>query len=293
MKGSKNIIQPKVIFKEGDHSYWFEGKKTISMTTLIGMFCDPMDVDYWQTYKAFQLLLGDEYFKDLKAKFGYNKWPHAQKPPTAFFDKLTAYVNPADFFKAKTQIRDEWKASGTNGTAFHLDRENEIYDAGYLVNPWDSKPYTAVKHDKRYDNESLVNDLSELPDGVYPELLVWWELNDNIVITGQIDVAFLGTDEDGRFLDVDDFKTNKKLGSRSSSNKFNPPFQHLPSSKLVKYNLQQSGYSYILEKWGYRPRNQAITHYKDYDPTTGKRYEFAYLRDEIEQMFEIVNEQYK
>jgi len=49
----KDKKEPKVIFREEDHSYWIEGKKGISVSNLLGRFHDKLDEGYWQTYGAY------------------------------------------------------------------------------------------------------------------------------------------------------------------------------------------------------------------------------------------------
>ena len=213
------------------------------------------------------------------------RWPDTMKPPMKWLVELANGLGGEEFFKFKEAIKQEWLDSQTNGTKFHDEREEELYKNGFALNPWDNFEYPVKQFDKEHDNQSLVEDLYTLEDGCYPELLVWLPVG-NICIMGQIDVPYLGTESGNRFADVDDYKTNKKM-SRSSSEKYFEPFTHLDTSKITNYSLQMSGYMYILENWGYKPRNLALTHYTNYDPTTGKRYELKYYRDEIKQMFEI------
>lgn len=283
------MSQPKVIFKESDHSYWIEGNKGISVTKVIDNFKDPMDSSYWQTYKAFELAMGKDKFKEVKKAKGY-RFPFTMKPPLSFFDYLTSYVKDNDFFEAKQKIKQSWSDSMTNGTLFHEERENEMYDDGEAINPFTGKTVEVIKNNKEFDNESLKDNLFDLKDGCYPELLVWWEF-DNYCVMGQIDVCFIETDEKTgeRFVDVNDWKTNAKLGTRESYFKYHSPFSHLSDSKLVKYNLQQSMYIHILDKWGFTPRHLAITHFSKYDVSTAKIIQMDYMKNEVSQMLDILN----
>ena len=275
--------QPIAIFHKEGHKYFINGKRGYSVNRVKDFFKDPLDQGYWQTYKAIELAIGVEEFKHLKKK--EFKYPLISKPPMSWLVNLANFrLTPAEFFEYKNQIKQKWKDSQTDGTKFHDDRENELYERGYAINPWDKNKYTVKKFEKQYDNQSIISDLSELEDGCYPELLVWLEVGD-IYITGQIDLPYIGTEGGVRYTDVDDYKTNAKL-TRTSSYKYHKPFQHLDTSKITNYSIQMSGYQYILECWGYQPRNTALTHYKDYDPSTGKRYELKYYRDEVKLMFE-------
>lgn len=291
MSKKEKIDHPKVIFHEEGHEYWVGGKKAISVSGIIDKFHDHLDEDYWQTYGAYKKIFGEEGIKQMKRDRGY-KFPLNMKPPNEFFDFCASMTDPSDFFRCKDEVKQEWLDSQVNGTAFHLERENELYDVGYSISPFNQQKYEVKKFDKQFDNQSLMDDLSKLDDGCYPELLVWWEF-ENFTLTGQVDLAYLDTLADGsRSASCDDYKTNKKLGSKESYYKFHKPLNHLSDSKLVKYNLQQSLYLYLLSLWGYSPDNLAITHYKNYDPSTGKIYQFKYLKDEVELMCRLVNEQF-
>lgn len=290
MAKRKKQKDPKVIFRDEDHSYWIEGKKGISVSNLLGRFHDKLDEPYWLTYGAYKKIFGEEGIKQLKRDIGY-KFPANMKPPNSFFDICAAKTDPADFFKCKALVKQEWLDSQINGTAFHLDRENECYDNGFSINPFTGERYPVIKYEKQYDNQSLSDDLSNLKEGCYPELLVWHEF-ENYCLMGQVDLAYV-TEKDGQTLiDINDYKTNAKLGSRQSHYKYHKPFSHLSDSKLVKYNLQQSAYMYLLELAGHTPRHLAIEHFKRYDPKTGKIYQFKYMRDEVKLMMDLVDKEF-
>jgi hypothetical protein len=284
---------PSIIFKEEDHTYWIEQSQGISVTTLISQFSEPMDEPYWHTNGAFKKVLGEDQLKALKKDYLKSiylwKMPFIMKPPRTFFDKLSYYVNPDEFFEAKNEVKQEWKDAGILGTKFHKEIEDELYKSKLAINPHTQKEVKVIIVDKTFDNENIVDDLYDLEDGCYVELLVWGKF-DNIYVVGQIDLAFIETIDGVRYVDVDDHKTNKKLGKKESYYKFNEPFQHLSASKLVKYQLQQSMYCYLLELAGYTVRNLSITHYTDYDVNTAKQYTFEYLRDEVKEMINIVDE---
>ena len=285
---------PKVIFKEDGHVYWDRGgKKTISVSTVISNFHDHMDEPYWHTHGAFKKLLGEDEVKALKREYlesiGMWRMPYIMKAPNGLFDKLSYYVNPEDFFNAKDEVKQEWLNSQIFGTKFHEEREQECYDRGWCLNPHTGDEIVVEKFEKQYDNQTLSDDLFTLEDGCYPELLVWGDF-ENICVPGQVDLAFLRSEEGVRYVSVDDYKTNKKLGKKDSYYKFHAPFEHLSDSKLVKYQLQQSMYCYLLELQGFEIEYLSITHYTNYDPETGKHYPFEYLREEVAEMIRLVDE---
>ena len=61
MKVDKNNGDVK--YSDEEHVYWDDDGKYISVTTLIGKYCQPFDKDFWSAYKALEKLLGKEDFK--------------------------------------------------------------------------------------------------------------------------------------------------------------------------------------------------------------------------------------
>jgi hypothetical protein len=273
------FIEPKVRFEEDTHSYYIDGKKAVSVSKVVSFFKEPMDEGYWQTYKALEKIFPN--FKDLKnERYSY---PYNSKPPTEFLIELITSVKPEIFFEAKCEVKQEWLDSQTNGTAFHNEMENDYFNNGYVINPWGGKKFQCIKYDKIYDNQSLCDNLYELEDGAYPELLLW---NEKFRIGGQSDLVFLDTENSIRYSDVDDHKTNKKKPTNSSNRNMSNPISHLKDSKLMGYNLQMTLYQRMLELMGFTPRYTSLTHYKDYDKRKGSRIELKYLRDEADSMME-------
>lgn len=286
---------PKIIFSEEGHEYWGKGLNTISVSRVIDTFHDEFDESYWHTYGAFKKVLGEGYFKELKQQYlkdhGIYRMPYHMMPPQELFKHLSYLVNPEDFFAAKFEVKQEWLDSQINGTKFHLERELKAYEDGFVIDPFSGEKVNVVKVNKEHDNQSLVDNLYDLEDGAYPELLVHFEMG-NVTICGQVDLCIIGTDNEGvRYIKIDDIKTNTKL-SKSSYFKFHKPYNHLDDCKVTKYQLQQSMYAYMLDLAGFEVRDLSITHYPNYDHDEGKLIPLEYLRDEAKSMFEDINELY-
>ena len=60
-------------YNDGPHIYHINGKQTISVTGLIGKFHEEFEEDKWAEYKAVERVLGEDYFKSLKKKVGFEK----------------------------------------------------------------------------------------------------------------------------------------------------------------------------------------------------------------------------
>ena len=49
-----------VAYNDKDHVYWIKGSdlKCISVTTLVGQYCQPFDHNFWSTYKSLERIMG-------------------------------------------------------------------------------------------------------------------------------------------------------------------------------------------------------------------------------------------
>jgi len=107
-----------------------------------------------------------------------------------------------------------------------------------------------------------VKDLSVLPDGIYPEMVIW---NEGWRISGKADRVVITTDNGKRVADIDDYKTSRVI--RKVSDEWNGefkmmkrPIQHVMDSNYWHYALQLSIYMYILETHGFKPGTLRIIH---------------------------------
>lgn len=164
----------------------------------------------------------------------------------------------------------------------------------------------AVKEAREYESPSstvldtrnlrLIN-YHTLTDGIYPELKLW---HHGYRIAGRADKCTIRTEQPhplsstlyNRFMDIDDYKTNKELktrgylyekGRRAGSRKMMyAPLDHLEDCHLTHYTLQLSLYQYMAESLGFRPGKRTIIHC----PKGGVEtvHNIPYLRTEVEAM---------
>jgi len=156
--------------------------------------------------------------------------------------------------------------AGNSGTIYHKKQE-QLITQGYDYNGvkvFGNNSY--LSRDSEYDNYSYKTSLSELEDGVYPELLVW---NNEFEIAGQVDVAIIKTFNNRRYIYIDDYKTNKEIkmtsdykdkrtGRMRRGSNMLPPISHLQDCNYIHYNLQLSIYMYFLECFGFTPAKMRI-----------------------------------
>jgi hypothetical protein len=178
--------------------------------------------------------------------------------------------------------KEKWKAKNdqslVRGDELHKVKENFMLQAGYTY----MKETRHIVH--HYSNMNKVA-IGALPDGTYPELLVYrhdWKL------AGRIDKPTLETVNGVRYAHIEDFKSNEEIDSEG----FNPedmmkvPLQHLKDCNLTHYTLQLSIYQFILEWHGYKPGIRRIIHYPHAIPgipgvPTERFIEVPYLREEV------------
>ena len=289
-----NMEGTKVIFFNDSHTYWHGERKLNSVGKAMSLFKPPYPREYWLTNAALKELFGDEYvlaYRKLKDRWG-------MKPPAGLlFGPFISKIGISELEKCRAKYRDIWllknNEANFRGSQFHDEREAEAYARGYAINPWDEKKYKVTRYEKEYPNESLSLDLHSLPDGCYPELLLF---NLELGIAGQADQVFIETKRKYRYIDINDFKTNNKgtlLQSipRTSPDRMYDPFSHLPNSKHMGYAFQISMYAKLMELAGYRVRNLAYTWYKDYDVEQSQLVDIQYLSKEVDKIFSIFSPQ--
>ena len=276
-------------FNEGSHTYTNvnTGNTYTSVTTLIHKYVQPFDSDYWSTYKAIERLCISRKdslaWRDLKRKAGG-------------YDRVIAYVfdrakkqDLADIELIKAQILKEWdtinKKACDKGTRIHAKKEHETLKEDNSLFIKKHKLFEQVP--ETIDLYSSETDLSNLLDGTYPELLIY---NNVLEIAGQSDKVIVQTGiKDGiKYIDIDDYKTNKKLSFKSYYNhklgtsvKMAYPVNHLDDCNFNHYQLQLSLYAWLLEQHGYTVRNITITYIPDED-SDAIIYKCEYLKKEIE-----------
>lgn len=213
--------QPKVIFKDSNHSYFIDGVKTRSVSSIIKEFEQPFDREYWSYNSALKRIIPD--FKELKREILESvhmyRYPHFIKPdPELIFPLMEDYIGDEQLIKATVEeVLDEWDKDNIRstemGTAFHLEREAESIARGYETNPWTNVDFPIINPSKQYDNQSIHDNLADLEDGYYPELLIF---NEEIRLEkdpdgpkglcGQADKVWIETVDGVRYVDIDDYK---------------------------------------------------------------------------------------
>lgn len=255
-----------IFFDEPSHTYRLDdpvnGELCISVTTLIDLFKNKFDSEYWSLYHGIRKALGREkegYMRYLAMKFGFNIERELKKERADMFQTLAIIqrrhaLSDEEVQFGVQQILHEWKEKNEKakkkGTKFHNFKEGEAYKNSGIE-------YGGVY--VRLGNQ--VEDLSNLhhPEHtVYiPELKIY---NRRYRVSGTADKNYFFP---SKLLDVDDWKTNEKIDQKGFfGQKMKYPLNHLDDCNYNHYCIQVSTYAWMLEQYGYTPNNLKFTHVK-------------------------------
>lgn len=265
---------PKVVFYEADHAYYWKDIKLTSVTTLLKKWQYEFEKDYWLISKSIKFA-NEELWKQVKLD---NGWKSLSKPPQEFLGMCRVLMSPRELEIARQHMRQlahEWEMkriiASTLGTRFHKEQEEKDLAAGGRVNPFTGKfQKISLRPDLRYcDNACVQDDLSNLPDGYYPEFVNFLvDEEKKIGIAGMGDMKWLETIGKHQYIDIDDHKTNWDKRKDGGMTAFKPGLEHMRASKPNIYNLQTAIYGEMLRRHNpekYTVRNRQVTWYKDFD----------------------------
>lgn len=282
-------------FTEEKHEYVRNTKKYTSVTTLVGKYKKPFDKKYWSKYGVYKKLLGEKRLKELKGEYCALKEKTLRQfdyTDHKFFSFVRKNVKiAASIIKEETDLLlNTWKESNDKskikGTNYHTFKENNAIEQGFVLNQFDNTKYDTklsvnkIKKAGKNIVTSKVENLYELEDGFYPEMLIW---NDLFEISGQADMVFIETVGGKRYVDINDYKTNNKIDMTNFFNKMNYPLHYIDDCKYNHYRLQICMYAWLLERFGFTIRKLGFTHI-----TT--LHEFDFMKNEIELMLKDFNE---
>ena len=274
-----------VKYCDESHTYWNDDGKFISVTTLIGQFCQPFNKDFWSAYKALEKVLTKEQFKFEKSKLLSTKQINLE-----YFKDMYNFSDD-DFNAAQQDILDEWQKTNMEacerGSKIHAEleylytskKETDLVKFGlggkFLVNT-----------NKTLEDNNL--NLLNVDKGVFPEYLIYRISDDGeFRLAGQIDLLI----KDGNDIYVIDYKTNKKIDEKSffdSGSKKHTmmkyPLNNLMDCNKVHYALQLSTYAWMLQKLNpeFNIRCLKLIHYDHNNKKT--EYELEYLKDDVIRM---------
>ena len=283
MKVDKNNGDVK--YSDEEHVYWDDDGKYISVTTLIGKYCQPFDKDFWSAYKALEKLLGKEDFKMEKKMLLETK-----KVDLKYYMDMYN-ISENDFNREQQKVLDDWQKTNEEacerGTKIHADLENMFISKKTT----DLKKFGIGGKFEVNTNKSLENanlNLLDIENGVFPEYLVYRKSNDGVLkLAGQVDLLV----KEGNNITIIDWKTNKKIDEKSYYNQqtkkydmMKYPLNNLYDCNLLHYTMQLSTYAWMVQKLNpeFKIVGLKIIHY-GHDGGV-KEYDLNYLKDDVERM---------
>ena len=270
-----------IAFIEETHKYFDvtnpEAKFT-SVTTMIHEYTQPFDKEFWSAFKAMERLLPKDVWNVEKKSLLNSKK----------FDKVLLdlhSISENDFNREQQGILDEWdnenRKSCERGTKIHADLENSFYQKKKDIDI--SKFEIGGKFVCEKGRTAL-----DLENGIYPEYLISRVSEDGkLRIAGQIDLLV----KKGNKLTIGDFKTNKKIETKSFFNqrtkqsvKMKFPLNNLDDTNYWHYCLQLSTYAWMLQKYNpeFEIEDLVMIHFDHSDNMTV--YHLPYLKTEVIKM---------
>lgn len=164
--------------------------------------------------------------------------------------------------KTKEYWLSYWKQlnedSLERGDGIHSLREEIVNNRS--IDVINGKPLRVQNADMFPEDLPLYN----YPDGIYTELPI---CHHGYRIAGKPDKFAFETIGNIRYVDIDDYKTNKKLRTHSFRNAdgtyqmMKRPLQHLMDCEMVHYTLQLSIYALMFKYHGFTPRYMKLIHF--------------------------------
>ena len=202
-------------FHDEEHKYYMDGKRTDSVTSVIGKYKPPFDKDFWSKKKSDERGITKE---EILAEWKY-KADFACERGSAFHEFAENYLANKVFPFPEYKI--------TNA----LGGEDKMLECKEGV-------YKLIEMFKKFYDDShgkLVPVRAEVVVG-----------DGEWGITGMIDQLFFN--EKSGMLEIWDWKTNKAIKKENKWQQFKKPLSHLDVCELNTYSLQLSFYRLIVER---------------------------------------------
>jgi len=202
-------------FHDEEHKYYMDGKRTDSVTSVIGKYKHPFDKDFWAKKKADERGITKE---EILAEWKY-KADFSCERGSAFHEFAENYLTNKVFPFPEYKI--------TNA----LGGEDKMLECKEGV-------YKLIEMFKKFYDDShgkLVPVRAEVVVG-----------DGEWGITGMIDQLFFN--EKSGMLEIWDWKTNKAIKKENKWQQFKKPLSHLDVCEFNTYSLQLSFYRLIVER---------------------------------------------
>lgn len=189
-----------VCYNDEKHVYWDENGVYVSVTTLIGKFCQDFDSEFWSAYKALERLIPPAEFKQEKGQL-----LKTHKIDVEYFGNVYGFTKD-QFNGVQQDILDEWQKTNAEscarGSKIHAELEGNITKkktCGMEKLGLGGKFVVQTNESLMKDN----TDLLSIERGVFPEYMIYRRSDDGkFRLAGQIDLLV----KDGNDIYIVDYK---------------------------------------------------------------------------------------
>lgn len=263
MSDTKLSKKPLIVFTELEHSYNHRDMgKFLSVSGFVKKYEEEFDADMIATRKV---------FKELNRALWNTVYQKNGKDPYASIEDMRKSMDESIYKPMVDSYKAAWAenriTSAERGTMYHKIFENKDYETGFSINPYNKRKYVTIKNtiaeENGYDNCSIHDNLFDLEDGYYPELLIF---NENLKLCGMSDKVYVETVGSKRFVDIDDYKFVNEIQMVPAffdyhKKKFptmKEPISHVYQTNYYSYALKISMYAWMLEQVGFTVRNLGL-----------------------------------
>lgn len=234
-----------VIFSDEEHVYLGkeDGQQYVSVTSVIGLYGNKFDSDFWSSYKALEAILDQETWQIVRSSLLNKKRFNPNLIKQLHVDEEEFLTKKAEILEGYDKSRIE---SCERGTKIHKDLEESLYNNKFNFNQLGFEEFDRNNYLCKRDYYEL-----DITRGIYPEFLISVKSRDGALrLSGQIDLLII----DGNNVTLVDWKTNKELKKegyydkvRKKKQTLKYPLSHLDDCNFNTYQLQLSTYAYMLQ----------------------------------------------
>lgn len=263
-----------VAYNDEQHLYFSkkDGSKFISCTQIIHAYQPEFDALFWASYKACEYFLGEEFGPLKRTLLQTKRWKDSY---------LELYdIDEIEFLKKRDEVlksyEDKKEEACAHGSKVHSTMESLFYqkDEERLKTFGLGGKVNVQKGNYKFDKERAV----------YPEILLSYEADNYLKLSGQADLVI----KDGNEICIYDWKTSKEIKKESYYDRTTKkrqmmkfPLDNLQATNYWEYSLQLSLYMYMIEQMNskFKCKKLAIIHIDRDGKET--EYECEYLKEEV------------
>ena len=281
-----------VVYSDEQHVYLDKEdcQKYISVTSLIHLYSNEFDANFWSAYKALEAILEEVDWLSIKPTLLAKKKFNPEILKRMNIDEEVFNLKQKEILAEYDRKREE---SCIRGTAIHSQFEESFYGKSkfdfkrFGFDEVSDCDFTCKKDYYKLD----------LPRGVYPEFLISCKSDDGLLrLSGQIDFLCI----DGTDVYICDWKTNREIKKSGYFDKMKKqkqtlkyPLNDLDDCNFNIYQLQLSTYAYMLQIL--RPElniKKLMIYHIDHDGNE-TMHECKYLKKEVIRMLNHYKKQVK